>query len=87
MKLNLGNHTTTPNVPIAISIDYGPFNSLNVTSGSNVIPLSSVSDATLGKNTVVRINSFGWQNNRVNLESIELNSVSTHATVSWPFLI
>ncbi|EJD04852.1 SGNH hydrolase [Fomitiporia mediterranea MF3/22] len=73
LTLNLGLHTTSPSAPIGVSVDYGPFSTVNVSAGSNVIPL--VSSITEGKrNTVVRINSEAWQNNRLNLESIELNS-------------
>lgn len=77
LTLNLGNHTTTPNVSVGVSLNYGDFVTVNVTAGSNTIPLDSVPRTTsVGHNTVVRIDAFGWQNNRVNLESITLNSVS-----------
>ena len=75
LTLNLGNHTTTPNVSVGVSLNYGDFVAVNISAGSNVIPLDSVTKRGPGRNTVVRIDSFGWQNNRVNLESITLNSV------------
>ena len=75
LTLNLGNHTTTPNVSVGVSLNYGDFVTVNISAGSNVIPLDSVTKRGPGRNTVVRIDSFGWQNNRVNLESITLNSV------------
>ncbi|KAF7301591.1 SGNH-hydro domain-containing protein [Mycena indigotica] len=72
MTLNLGVHTTQPLASIGVSVDYGEFNTVNVSAGANSIPLS---DFVSGKNqqTVVRVNAEGWQNNRINLESIILN--------------
>lgn len=64
-------------------MDYEPFYTVNVTAGSNEIPLSA---STLAgkrsrkpRSSVVRINVEGWQNNRINLDSIVLNKVCT----SW----
>ena len=61
-----------------MSVDYGEFVTANVSDGANAIPLpesfTSVpksGDAT----TVLRVNVEGWQNNRMNLESIVLNEV------------
>ena len=77
LALNLGPHTSYPNATIAVSLDYGEFLSFNVSQGHNVIPLEALSEGEIiSKNSVVRINSQGWQNNRVNLESIEVNQVS-----------
>lgn len=78
LSLNLGNHTTQPLVSVGVSLNYGEFITVNLTEGRNDIPLSTLgptSDAKAQGNTVVRINSWGWQNNRVNLESLELNEV------------
>ena len=77
LALNLGPHTTYPNATIAVSLDYGEFLSFNVSQGHNVIPIEALFEGEIiNKNSVVRINSQGWQNNRVNLESIEVNQVS-----------
>ncbi|KAI0673214.1 SGNH hydrolase [Trametes maxima] len=76
LTLNLGPHTTMPLASIGVSIDYEPFQTVNVSVGANVIPLGVSHEAgTTGRrsSTVVRINVEGWQNNRINLESISLN--------------
>ncbi len=70
LALNLGPHTTSPLASIAVSVDYNNFTTVNVSSGTNVIPLEPSS-----RSGVVRINVEGWQNNRINLESLVLNSV------------
>lgn len=75
MSLTVGPYTT-PGVSIGVSVNYGPYQTVNLTSGTNTIPLGSLPSATSGENTVVRINSWNWQNNRVELESIALNTVS-----------
>ncbi|KII90254.1 hypothetical protein PLICRDRAFT_40459 [Plicaturopsis crispa FD-325 SS-3] len=68
LTLNLGSHTSSF-VPLSISVDGGPFvNSINVTAGSNNIPLGGTVNAG-----TIRFNAQGWQNNRLNLESIVLN--------------
>lgn len=77
LTLNLGNHTTVPLTSIGVSVNYDAFTTVNVSAGSNVIPLSSSATkrGTSDKTTsVVRINVEQWQNNRMNLESIVLNS-------------
>ncbi|KAL5520329.1 hypothetical protein ACEPAG_9543 [Sanghuangporus baumii] len=73
LSLNLGPHTTSPSVPVGVSLDYEPFLTVNISVGNNAIPLDSLKNSEKN-NTVVRINSWGWQNNRVNLESIALNT-------------
>lgn len=74
LRLNLGPHTTSPLTSVGVSVNYGPYTTVNVTEGANEIPLGGV--ATHG-NSVVRITTEGWQNNRMQLESIALNSVSS----------
>src|ERR1700761_2580920 len=79
LSLNLGPHTTSPLVSLGVSVNYETFRTVNVSEGANVIPLSVTSDTlTLNSKrttqTIVRINTEGWQNNRMNLESIELNA-------------
>ena len=72
LKLNLGSHTTSPLTSVGVSVNYGPYTTVNVSEGSNVIPL----DGSTGRgNSVVRITTEGWQNNRMQLESIVLNEV------------
>ncbi|KAH9886685.1 SGNH hydrolase [Cubamyces lactineus] len=77
LLLNLGPHTTAPLASVGVSVNYAPFYTVNVSSGTNVIPLSDPSSArkapARGPTHVVRINVEGWQNNRINLESIVLN--------------
>ena len=95
LTLNLGPHTTSPLASIGVSVDYEPFYTVNVTQGSNVIPLhssggststittltgssgsgSEAGPKTMTNQSVVRINVEGWQNNRINLETIVLNRV------------
>lgn len=78
MILNLGNHTTAPLTSIGVSVNYDAFMTVNVSAGTNVIPLSSSAtkgDSNEKTTSVVRINVEQWQNNRMNLESIILNNV------------
>ncbi|KAG8738584.1 hypothetical protein FRC11_001299, partial [Ceratobasidium sp. 423] len=70
LTLKLGNHTTAPQTAAALSVDYGDFVTVNVTAGTNVIPIPA---AQKSGNRVVRINMEGWQDNRMHLESIKLN--------------
>jgi hypothetical protein len=76
LVLNLGPHTTVPNASIGVSVNFESFRTVNVSQGRNEIPLSipgsSFSPAN-GKLSTVRINVEGWQNNRMNVETIELN--------------
>ncbi|TFK48158.1 hypothetical protein OE88DRAFT_1762098 [Heliocybe sulcata] len=69
LTLNLGPHTTSPLVSLGVSVNYNAVYTFNASAGSNTIPLSNVQ---AGPN-VVRINVEGWQNNRMNLESIVIN--------------
>ena len=76
LTLNLGSHTTTPLVTVGVSLNYEPFYTVNVSAGTNPIPLTpSSAQAQKSSHTVVRINAVGWQDNRVNLDSIALNAV------------
>ena len=47
LTLNLGPHTTSPLASIGISVDYEPFYTVNVTQGSNAIPLHGSSISTI----------------------------------------
>ncbi|KAI9058681.1 SGNH hydrolase [Trametes sanguinea] len=75
LALNLGPHTTAPLASVGVSVNYEPFYTVNVSAGTNVIPLhDSLSASHLkGSTSVVRINVEGWQDNRINLETIALN--------------
>lgn len=78
LALHLGPHTTAPLASVGVSVDYQSFYTVNVSSGTNTVPLSdsSVKRSTDKTSTsVVRINVEGWQNNRINLESIVFNKV------------
>ncbi|KAJ8474756.1 hypothetical protein ONZ51_g7001 [Trametes cubensis] len=87
LLLNLGPHTTAPLASIGVSVNYAPFYTVNVSSGANVIPLSDPSSAqktpVKGPTQVVRINVEGWQNNRINLESITLNKVISMTRIGF----
>ena len=83
LKLNLGEYTTSPIAAVGVSVDYAPFVTVNVSQGDNaILPLSEDEEesARFGggrvKNTVVRLNVQGWQNNRIHFDSLELNPVS-----------
>ena len=76
LTLNLGPHTTTPLTSVGVSLDYGEFITANISQGSNPIPIPVSFNRSPGTDTtVVRVNAEGWQNNRMNLESITLNPV------------
>jgi hypothetical protein len=69
LTLNLGKNSTAPVLSIGVSLDWGEFQTVNVSVGSNAIPLGASKE---GKR-IVRINVQGWQNNRLHLESLEVN--------------
>ncbi|TDL27074.1 SGNH hydrolase [Rickenella mellea] len=71
LTLNLGSHTSSPMAAVGVSVNFQPFFTVNVTQGSNKIPLGTLPK---GENTVVRLNVEGWQNNRINLQNIVLNT-------------
>jgi len=78
LSLNLGHHTTVPSASIGVSVNYQPFVQVNVSAGANVIPLnlaelSEKREDDAKTSTVVRINVEGWQDNRINLKTIQLN--------------
>ncbi|EJD52314.1 SGNH hydrolase [Auricularia subglabra TFB-10046 SS5] len=79
LGITLGPHSTPGNISIGLSVDFGPFENLNVTQGANVLALPR-SQNPLRPRTV-RLNVQGWQNNRIQLQSIELN----HGAVLLPF--
>ncbi|KAF8667967.1 GDSL-like Lipase/Acylhydrolase family [Rhizoctonia solani] len=72
LTLRLGNHTTAPQAAAAVSVDYGEFTTVNITAGTNIIPITTSLTSSRG-NRVVRVNMEGWQNNRMHLERIEIN--------------
>ncbi|KAH7107925.1 SGNH hydrolase [Auriculariales sp. MPI-PUGE-AT-0066] len=73
--LTLGPHSTAGNISIGLSVDFAPFATFNVTQGANVLPLPAEkqNDAARGSISTVRLHVQGWQNNRLQLLSIELN--------------
>ncbi|KAF5329503.1 hypothetical protein D9619_009086 [Psilocybe cf. subviscida] len=73
LALTLGEHTTAPVAAVGVSVSGSDFITVNVSAGANVIPLPASRGLSF-KPSVVRINVEGWQNNRINLESIILNS-------------
>ncbi|THU94218.1 SGNH hydrolase [Dendrothele bispora CBS 962.96] len=80
LALNLGSHTTTPAAAIGVSLNYNEFITFNVSEGQNDIPLSQLGDLSFDSETsrpqtsVVRLNVEGWQNNRIDLRNITINS-------------
>ena len=64
LNLQLGQHTTSPSVSLGVSVNYGPYTTVNVSSGLNTIPLGN--NASMSE-SVVRIVTEGWQNNRIEL--------------------
>ncbi|KAG8861737.1 hypothetical protein FRB96_002695 [Tulasnella sp. 330] len=71
LSLNLGEATTTsPAALIGLSVDYAPFISVNVSAGVNVLPIAG---ATTRKTSVIEIATEGWQNNRIQVDSLVLN--------------
>ncbi|KAG2064834.1 hypothetical protein BDR04DRAFT_217918 [Suillus decipiens] len=54
---------------LTVSVNCGSFPSFSATEGVNVIPFG---DLFCAPDAVVRVNLVGWQDNHVNLESIEL---------------
>lgn len=77
LSLQLGLNTTQPTVAVGLSVNYGPFADLQLTNGTNSIPLTSNSTTSSlhqSHTTVVRFAVEGWQNNNLYLEKIILNS-------------
>ncbi|KJA24896.1 hypothetical protein HYPSUDRAFT_65204 [Hypholoma sublateritium FD-334 SS-4] len=75
LTLNLGEHTTSPSAVVGISVDGTDFIAVNVSAGANTIPLPiKTAPVAQSATALVRINVQGWQNNRINLESVVLNS-------------
>jgi hypothetical protein len=77
LTLNLGEHTTSPFAAIGVSVDGSDFVTVNASAGANAIPLPPTSSShSKPSSSIVRINVEGWQDNRINLESLTLNSVN-----------
>ncbi|KAF8602015.1 hypothetical protein BDV93DRAFT_538470 [Ceratobasidium sp. AG-I] len=74
LSLHLGNHTMAPLVPIAMSVDYAEYVTINATAGVNNIPIPAAPASAKGKNRVVRINVEQFSNTRIELKQIELNA-------------
>ncbi|KAF9472634.1 SGNH hydrolase [Pholiota conissans] len=76
LSLNLGEHTTSPFAAIGVSVDGSNFVTVNASAGANSIPIlpGPLSSSHTNATSIVRINVEGWQNNRINLESLVLNS-------------
>lgn len=71
LSLTLGPNTTAPLTSLGISVDYQPFVTVNVSEGVNEIDVTGANPTS----SVVRFNVEEWQDNRMNLESIQLDSV------------
>lgn len=75
MKIELGSLTTSPFAAVGVSVDYNPFFTVNASAGWNDIPLPVSPRFKRGDTSVIRVNVEGWQNNRINLETIVFNRV------------
>ena len=53
LSLQLGTNTTTPSVAVGLSVNYGEFTTLQLTNGTNSIPLPSGSKS---HSSVIRLN-------------------------------
>ncbi|KAG8934744.1 hypothetical protein FRC02_009325 [Tulasnella sp. 418] len=76
LSLSIGTeHTTQPYALVGVSIDYEPFKTYNISGGLNIIlPESGAQqNGWKKKKSVVRLATEGWQNNRIELKSINLN--------------
>ncbi|KAF4568574.1 hypothetical protein EYR36_010586 [Pleurotus pulmonarius] len=73
MKIQLGPLTTSPFAAVGVSVDYEPFFTVNASAGWNDIPLPASPRFNRGAESVIRVNVEGWQNNRINLETIVFN--------------
>ena len=71
LSLTLGPNTTAPLTSLGVSVDYQPFVTVNVSEGANEIDVTGANPSS----SLVRFNVEEWQDNRMNLESIQLNSV------------
>ncbi|KAL0564459.1 hypothetical protein V5O48_017587 [Marasmius crinis-equi] len=82
LQLELGPHTTQPFLALGVIFDDGPTNTVNVSQGVNEIAIPLPAEGKRdglgeGKRTVVKFDVEGWQNNRMNLESVILNGDAT----------
>lgn len=72
LTLNIGETTTSPAALAGLSIDYAPFITVNISTGANVLPITG---GKTKKTSVIEIATEGWQDNRIQLESLVLNMV------------
>ncbi|KAF9494762.1 SGNH hydrolase [Pleurotus eryngii] len=77
MKIQLGPTTTTPFAAVGVSVDYEPFFTVNASAGWNDIPLPAAPTFKRSDKSVIRVNVEGWQNNRINLQTIVFNRGAT----------
>lgn len=73
LVINLGPLTSSPNVAVGLSINYANFTNFNLTAGANEITLPN--SQKFESSTILRFNVEGWQNNRLQLESLVINQV------------
>lgn len=86
LSLNIGPVTTSPHAAVGISVDYEEFRTVNISAGTNVLPLNlPKSNSIIPKTHVVRIATEGWQNNRIELDSITLNKVAKSGLIPRSF--
>ncbi|PIL25732.1 hypothetical protein GSI_11482 [Ganoderma sinense ZZ0214-1] len=91
LTLNLGPHTTSPLASIGVSVNYEPFYTVNVSQGSNVIPLHGSSGSTSTISTLTGSSESGPEAGpktmtnktivRVNVESWQNNRINLETIV------
>ncbi|KAL0062741.1 hypothetical protein AAF712_010363 [Marasmius tenuissimus] len=74
LQLELGPNTTQPFAPVSVIVDGGPITTVNASEGLNDIPIPSAVQQKPGSSTVVKFNVQGWQNDRINLKNVIVNS-------------
>lgn len=74
LTLDIGEKTSGPFAPTAVSLNNGPFVTYNLTTGANVIDVNGLAGSK--GNTLVKVNVEGWQQNRLQLKGLEVNRVS-----------
>ncbi|KAG2005506.1 hypothetical protein CC2G_001907 [Coprinopsis cinerea AmutBmut pab1-1] len=74
LSINLGTNSSWPSAPTAISFDNGKFETVELASGTNHIAIPEhIAKAERGKTTLLRVNVQGWQQNRIQFQSLDLN--------------
>ncbi|KZT61386.1 hypothetical protein CALCODRAFT_491191 [Calocera cornea HHB12733] len=89
MTVYLGALTSQP-ASVGVSVNYGAWQTVNLTAGANAVPLDGLNSSPLSTN-VIRVANEGWQNNNIQLEAVEINGdavpeVYTPSPVNFQFI-